>query len=335
MGLSTVIVLQAGGRGSRLRRQWARWEPAVLSRLGAVELVGADCAAQAEHAAHEAALAGFSRLIVAGDLTTAHGAINGVMRLAESHRRALKVGFLSLTGRDAWYRALGLPADIERQVEILAAAHVFPMTVGRLDCAGADGQRLVRHFLTGAALGPAGLAMAGRPATWLGPLATAAAGMGNLLRNRSPAVRLSCDGGEAYRGPWLLGWAMQSSRYPGAGEVAPAANPADGWLEVRWIGGSGVGGAVASLAGLACGRPLGLRATRAQDLHLEVDTGTMTVAADGLMQGHSPVRICTVPRSLPVIVEAVASRLRDKHKALLEEARGAALAGGWERATRG
>lgn len=333
MGLSTVIVLQAAPGVARFRRRWERWEPSVLRRLGPVELVAAEGAAQAEQAAHEAALSGFRRLIVAGDLLTAHGVVNGLMRLAESHRRAIKVGFLSLAAPDVWCRALGLPADIERQLEILSAAHVVPYDVGRLECLAADGQPLIRHFLTGAALGRAGAA--DRPAdVWLRPVTMAIVGLRDHLRNRFPDVRLICDDGEVYRGPWLLGWAMQSSRYPGAGEVAPAANPADGALEVRWIGGRGPG-TVASLAGLACGWPVGLRAASTRELHLDVDSGTIAVEADGVPLGRAPVRIAAVPRTLPVIVEAVASRLREKQKALLEEARGAALAGGLERATRG
>ncbi len=332
MGLSTAIILNPAAHGLRGHRQWARWEPAILRRLNPVELMVAESPGEAEQAAWNAAMAGFGRLVVVGDLPTAHGVVNGVMRLAEGHRRALKIGFLSLGAPDPWCRSLDLPPGIDRQLEILGAAHVLPYDAGRVECVGPDGQPLVRHFLTGAALGRTAEPNSGRTHSWLRTLGVVAGGLEDHLRNRLPHVRLTCDGVEVYRGPWILGWAMQSQRYPGVGVVSAPANPADGALEICWIGGGGTGGVAARLAGLLCRRPMGLDAITTREAHLEPLSGDLRVEADGLPVGRSPVRVTAVHRALPVIVEAVASRLREKQKALLSEARGAALAGGLERA---
>ena len=132
MGLSTVIILNPSAHGLLGHHQWARWEPAILRRLSPVELMVAEGPDEAEQAAWNASMGGFGRLVVVGDLLTAHGVVNGVMRLAEGHRRALKIGFLSLVAPDPWCRSLNLPARIDRQLEILGAAHVLPYDVGRI-----------------------------------------------------------------------------------------------------------------------------------------------------------------------------------------------------------
>jgi diacylglycerol kinase family enzyme len=333
MGLSTVIILNPFAHGWRGQRQWARWEPEILRRLSPVELMVAESAAEAEQVAWNAAMGGIGRMAVVGDLLTAHGVVNAVMRLAEGHRRALKVGFLSLVGPDPWSHALNLPPSIDRQLEILGAAHVLPYDVGRVECVGPDGQPLVRHFIAGAALGRAMERDAGRPPSWLRTLDVVAGGLRDQLRKRLPQVRMTCDGVEVYRGPWVLGWAMQSQRYPGAGVVAAPADPADGALDVRWIGGGGTAGVAARLAGLLCRRPVGLAAITAREMRLDLLSGDLHVEADGLAVGNFPARVTAVHRALPVIVEAVANRLREKQKALLSEARGTALAGGLERAS--
>jgi hypothetical protein len=55
--------------------------------------------------------------------------------------------------------------------------------------------------------------------------------------------------------------------------------------------------------------------------------------ADGIALGRLPASVTVLPRALPVIVEAVAARLRGRTQAALAEAQGAAPAGHFKRAS--
>lgn len=305
MGISTLIVVNRRARNVRLAGRWSRCEAEVMARLEPAELAVVESPEEAELAAFEGAQAGYGRLIVVGDLTTASGFVNGLMRLAESHRRALRVGFLSLGRHNGWCDALALPTELGRQLDILSAGNVLPYDVGRVDCVDGQGKRITRYFLAGVALsGSAG------------------------------AATLTCDDAMAHAGRLTLGFAMLTGQYPGAGSVAPDANPSDGLLDVAWIGSSGVRATLAKLATTVLHFPAGLKRERAREVRVECPGLHVPVQADGATVGQLPATITVLPRALPVIVEPIASRLREKQKAMVKELQGAALAGHFKRVAR-
>lgn len=311
MGISTLVIVNTAARHLRRGARWAWHERAVLRRLAPAEVALVRSPEEAGHAAREGACAGFGRLISVGDMATSAGFVNGLMQLAEPHRRALKAGFLALGAPDAWCRALGHPHGIDRQLEILGAGHVFPFDVGRVECRAPDGEPVTRHFVTGVALLPAAraLAPAGRPATLLPP-----------------------DGTECHRGSWYYGFAMLVPSYPGFGLVSPAAVPWDGVLDCAWIESGGALGMARRLQAAVLRLTAGFTRMTARELRLDGADGGMAVHADGVYTGETPAVVTVLPRALPVIVEPVASRLREPQRALLAELPGAALAGHFKRA---
>jgi len=310
MGISTLVIVNTKARNVRSGLRWARIEAEVMRRLAPAELEIIDRPKDAEQTAWDAAVAGYGRLVVVGDLPTDANCVNGVMRLAEAHRRALKVGFLSLGRPNAWCRALAAPASVERQLEVLGAGNVLPFDVGRVDCQDARGQPVTRYFLAGAAL-------------WA-PSFTSA-------RGGTVDATLTCDGAVVYQGECHLAFAMQSPSYPGLGLISPQANPSDGALDVAWVEANGISGLAKRLLVSLLHVPAGLERRTAQELRLTTRAGPLELHVDGEPAGRLPATISAVPRALQVIVESVASRLREKQKAILEEMPGAALAGHYKR----
>jgi diacylglycerol kinase family enzyme len=314
MGISTLVVVNTTARNVRSGLRWARIEAQVMRRLAPAELEIVAGPKDAEQTAWDSAIAGYGRLVVVGDLPTATGFVNGLMRLSEGHRRALRVGFLSLGRPDAWCRALAVAADVERQVEVLSAGNVLPYDVGRVDCVDAAGQPVTRYFLAGAALWTPSFP---RP------------------HGAVAAATVTCGGEVVHQGQWGLAFAMQSPYYPGLGLVSPEANPSDGALDVAWVDAAGVSGLAKRMLISLLHIPAGFTHKTAHELRLANGAGSPELHVDGSPVGRLPATISVVPRALQVIVESVASRLREKQKALLEDMPGAALAGHYKRVSRG
>jgi len=318
MSLVTLLVVDPGGLGILGRQAWARLAPEALRRLAPAESVEVRGAGEAGQAAWEAAIAGTRRVIAVGNDATVHGVVNGLMRLAEGHRREMRFGILTLARqRSALARSLDWPLPAERQLDLLAAAHMLPWDVGRVECAGPDGTG-ARYFLSGAAFGlPGGVG--------LGALANA--GLDLLMPGGRLAIRGILDGAVAFQGPCSFGVALVGSHHPLLGGLAPQANPLDGALDVGWLPTAGARQRVLALAGALLGRSWGLTWRTALQVRIEGGPGAMTVTADGIAVGKLPATFTSLPRALPVIVESVGSRLRRKEEALLRKQAGASLAG--------
>jgi diacylglycerol kinase family enzyme len=127
---------------------------------------------------------------------------------------------------------------------------------------------------------------------------------------------------------------MLTGRYPGVGTVAREANPSDGLLDVAWIGSTGARAVFAKLATTVLHLPTGLTRERAREVRAECPGFRISVHVDGTPAGQLPATVTVLPRALPVIVEPIASRLREKQKAMVAELQGAALAGHFKRVAR-
>ena len=348
MRQTTLILLEcrsgAAGSAARVPLLWRHHAAEIAAALSPLELVQVADAEEAEQAAWDAAVLGFGRIVAVGGPRVAHGLVNGIMRLTEGHRQRMKIGFLTLGHRGAWSRTAGLPSSLARQLEVLAAGHTLPYDIGRVDCVDAQGRPVKRHFLLGAACGPLGVSWSD---TGPAPLRAARAALGLLgagarcLLGRMPRVTLEVDGREVYRGPWALAMVMGGSHYPLLGQTAPDANPSDGALDVVWIPAPDP----VRLAGHMAG--LWLSATLEAEAHLpgpprcrgsEVrmlplagsPAGAQAIEADGVRIGVLPATVQVLPRTFPVIVEAIAKRLRERTRAAAELPQGV-LAGGLRR----
>jgi len=317
MAEATQLFLNPQGNCSRDGRHWMASQRVCLRELAPAEVTVVESAEEAAQAAKEAALQGFRKLVSVGDMATAHGVVNGIMELAEGHRRRLKVGFLSLSRPDQWSRTLDLPRRLGRQLEILSAGHTLPYDVGRVDFEGPEGGRLVRHFLNGASFGVTGHVKR----EWRDPRTNLLQALGRIAEalregttRRGTHVRLESGGEVLYEGVCAVGMVMGGRYYPAFGHVAPQADPTDGLLELAWLGGEPWWSLSLKLAGLWMGslRPRGahLHWQSVERLSAVALDGPVYVEVDGQPIGLLPATFSVVPRALPVMVAPVAVKLR-------------------------
>jgi diacylglycerol kinase family enzyme len=338
-----------GTAAPRVPLLWRHHATEIADALSPLELVQVAGPEEAEEAAMDGAVLGFTRIVSVGGPSVAHGLVNGIMRLAEGHRRRMKIGFLSLMPRP-WLPSLGGPDVLARQLDILAAGHTLPFDVGRLECVHPEsGRPTVRHFLSSAACGALGPVWppvptaAGAPSLALAlpsPSALArltggllAAGGQSASHGAAP-VSLRIDGVEVFRGPWALGWVLVARRYPLLGTWGPADAESDGVraesaLDATWIPADSLAGFTKHTAGqwLRGALPQAPPRHLGSELHIEPLEGTIqNIVADGVPAGRLPAVLRVVPRALPVMVESVAARLRER-TSVLARLRDAALAG--------
>jgi diacylglycerol kinase (ATP) len=317
MAEATEIIVNPSGNHSSDGRRWMACQRLCLRELAPAEVTVVEGAEEAAQAAKRAALKGYRKIVSVGDSRTAHGVVNGVMELAESHRAQLKVGFLSVSRPDLWSRTLGLPRNLLRQLEILAAGHTLPFDVGRVECQLARGGRAVRHFLNGASFGVTGhLKRHWRdPETsLLQTVPRMAEALWDAAGPRAARVRLASQDSVLYEGDCALAMLMGGRHYPAFGLVAPQADPADGLLELAWLGGRPRWELALHLARLWLGPlrpgPSALRWQSVERLEATSLNGPVYVEVDGQPLGRLPATFSVVPRALPVMVEPVAVKLR-------------------------
>ena len=313
MAESTFIVINPGDNHRATGRAWQSCQRQVMRELAPVELALAADAAEAEIEARGAALRGYDKIVAVGGTEIAHGLINGVMGMAEAHRRTLKVGFFCPARPHPWFRTLDLPRSRVRQLEVLQAGSVLPFDVGRVVCHGFDGRPTTRYFLNGAGFGIS--SRLGR--NWrqdsggaAGRLAAIAATVRDTLTRREPWLALEEEGRPLYRGPWIAGMVMVGKYYPLFGRVAPEADPADGLLDLVGMAGPLGLGHLLRLTGLARHRTAGNPATGQGTEFAATDIkGPIFVDADGLPVGTLPATFEVVPRALNMIVATVPARI--------------------------
>ena len=332
---ATEIILNTRGNHHRDGRHWVSCQQVCLRELAPAEVTLVESTEEAAEAARKSALRGYRKIVSAGDGDTAHGVVNGLMSLAENHRRQIKIGFLCFSRPHHWSRTLGLPRDLSRQLEILSAGHTLPFDVGRVDCRDMAGERVSHHFLNGVWFGVLG----GVREAWNNPESNLLNGLPRIterLRNAvSPAasrMRLESQGLVLHDGPCSQVMVMGGRYYPSFGAVAPQADPADGLLEVSWLESPTLWDLGLKFSRMWLSRLRGNRQAlfdwRSVDHLRAVSLGEpVFIEADGLPVGRLPANITVAPRALEVMVAPVAARLIKPKFAKLEKVKGGRLAG--------
>jgi diacylglycerol kinase family enzyme len=331
---TTEIILNPAGNRNRDGRAWMACQRICLRRLAPAEVTVVASVAEAAQAARQSALKGYQKIISVGDGATAHGVVNGVMGLAEGHLPKLKVGFLSLSRPDQWSRTLGLPRNLERQLEILAGGHTLPFDVGRVECQNLTGERIVRHFLNGATFGVTGSVKHewGDPRTNLFESMTRSLGaLREAVSAEGSQVRLESGEEVLHEGPCVLAMVMGGHYYPSFGKIAPQADPTDGLLDLAWIGPGSTLALLAKLAGLwltPLRRGRGALAWRSvEQMRAAALSGPVYLELDGQPTGRLPATFSALRRTLPVIVAPVAVKLHKPNFVPVEKMRNGRLAG--------
>ncbi|MCH7478049.1 MAG: hypothetical protein IIA14_08105 [SAR324 cluster bacterium] len=316
MALATHIILNPAANRHRTGRLWQTFQRQCLRELAPAEVTIAETAEEAEEAARASVLKGYRKIISVGGNEVLNGVVNGVMRLAEEQRKALQIGTLSIARPEDWSRTLDLPRKFLYQLEVLKAGHTMPFDVGRVDCVDAHGKPISRHFLNGSGfgLGP-GLkhewAQSGKtfPESVFGILRM----LGVYALARGPRIKLEGEAGLIFEGPLAQAFVMGGRFYTALGEVAPRADPADGALDVVWVGSSSPLELISHFSALVFQRRGGgQRLGRALEAVVRASSqdGPVYLEVDGLPLGRLPAIFSLEPRALPVIVPLVGAQIK-------------------------
>jgi YegS/Rv2252/BmrU family lipid kinase len=286
----TIVLNPASAGGKSLRLL-----PAVKAALGArgadYRVVQTRDMAHADTAAHAAS--------ERGDTVVALGGDGLVGSLAGALRGAAPLGVLPGGRGNDFVRALGIPQDVEEACGVL-----FDGAERALDLGDANGHSFACIASTGFD------AEANRTANQArlvkGNLVYAYAAIRALVSWKPTRFEVSLDGRE-YRFEGYTVAAANSSYYGGGMKIAPAADPADGMLDVIFVRQTSRLRCLANLPKVFAGTHLELdyiSVHRAREVEIRADR-PFDVYADGDPITSLPATVRVIPGALRVIAPRV------------------------------
>lgn len=280
-----------GGRGRRIAEAAAQ----RLQRAGhPADLRLTQAPGHALELARQAVQEGCDRLVVCGG----DGTIREV--LPALARTQVPLGLLPFGTANDLARALGVPRRLDRALQVLLQGRPAPMDLGR------SGEAL---FCTVAAFGfDAEISEAMRQGRipFPGTAGYLYATLGHLFRFHPPRVRLEGEFG-SFEGEVLLVATANTRSYGGGMQIAPAADPRDGKLDVcivRRISAPTILGLLPRLFWGGHVHHPAVRMERSSWLHIHTAEPHL-LHADGEPLAHTPVRIEALPAALQVVLPSI------------------------------
>lgn len=275
---------------------------AGVAALGDAEVCTTEGPGDAERLAREAVEAGYEQVIAAGGDGTLNEVVNG---LAVDFAAA-RLGLLPLgTGND-FARSIGVPAELDEALAVLAAGRTAALDVGRAVAA------TPRHFVNVSAGGFSGVINEKMDAevkrSW-GPLSYLRSAVEAAPELAPFRATLRLDGGETLEVS-AYSVVVANARYVAAGiPVAPEARLDDGLLDLMIVPESSVPQLAVLVPLVLLGRHGGsdlaiFRRAAAIELRSEPP---MSFNVDGELLPDQPTRFEVLPRALRVVVGEMAA----------------------------
>ena len=275
---------------------------AGVAALGDAEVCTTEGPGDAERLAREAVEAGYEQVIAAGGDGTLNEVVNG---LAVDFGAA-RLGLLPLgTGND-FARSIGVPAELDGALAVLAAGRTAALDVGRAVAA------TPRHFVNVSAGGFSGVINEKMDAevkrSW-GPLSYLRSAVEAFPELAPFQATLRLDGGETLDVS-AYSVVVANARYVAAGiPVAPEARLDDGLLDLMIVPESSVPQLAVLVPLVLLGRHTGsdlaiFRRAAAIELRSEPP---MSFNVDGELLPDQPTRFEVLPRALRVVVGEMAA----------------------------
>jgi diacylglycerol kinase (ATP) len=305
MSVRTLVVVNPRSRSGATQRQFASLEPRLRDSLGVFEVEWTRAPRDAERIAREGVRAGFERIVVAGGDGTTSEVVSGLLgaHLGDYAEVApLPLG----TGGDLM-RTLGIPRQLDRALEGIAAGRSKKVDAGRVRYTDRSGRERTTHFLNVTSFGVSGLitelvnratkVFGGRVSFLLGTLR-------GITRYRPEEVRIRVQGELVHEGPLVLGTAANGRFFGGGMQVAPRAEPADGLFDVVVIPGFSKARLLRELPRIYGGTHLDVPEVsfhRGQRVEAEAAPGRVWVEVDGEPLGTLPASIEVLPSAISVL----------------------------------
>jgi YegS/Rv2252/BmrU family lipid kinase len=210
--------------------------------------------------------------------------------------------------------AAGRRDDLGRTVQRFVAGHTRALDLGVLTLHDREGAPLHRAFINVASVGISSDIdeRVERGPKWLGGkaafyLATLTATVGY----RNVPVELRLDGKAWYSGPTYVTAIANGQFFGGGMQIAPGAEPDDGWLDVVCLGDLSRSAAVSLSAKIYDGAHLGtpgIQNSRARhvEVHALSPSDRVLVDVDGETPGYLPLSARLIPGAWQILVDAPA-----------------------------
>jgi len=234
----SLVVLNPASQGGALKSRFVSIEKKLRAALGPLEIEQTRGPRDAERIAREAVRAGVERILVAGGDGTMSEVVTGL--LSAGLGSYAKIAPLALgTGGDL-LRSFGASGPVDAAIERIARGKTRCVDAGRACFRDLEGRQRTSYFLNVASLGISGLVTKfanEAPKLLGGRLSFLLATLRALAGYRPREVALCIDGKPFFEGPLTLATAANGRFFGGGMEVAPAARPDDGLLDVVVVSG--------------------------------------------------------------------------------------------------
>jgi diacylglycerol kinase (ATP) len=287
-----IIVNPVAGSVTNLEKLLAQ-----LERLGPATVRVTRAGGDAEKFARHAARKRCDYIVAAGGDGTVNEVVNGVARRAKN----ISLGILPLgTGND-FARAIGLPAAVEDNIDILLSRKTKSIDLVRVK------SDATRYFVNVSAGGFSGLVdeklTPKIKRTW-GPLAYLRGAAAALPKLHAYETRVTFDDKERLAIN-LYNVVVGNGRFIAGGlPIAPEADPSDGWLDVILVPKRPVREMALVAAEIVLGKHLSSNAIifrRAKKIAVRSRPG-MWFNVDGELVGNAPAAFQIIPRALNFVV---------------------------------
>jgi diacylglycerol kinase (ATP) len=287
-----VAVVNPAAGGGHTGRAWPRLRETLANTLP-IECVLTSSPGDGERLAREAAAAGAPLVVGVGGDGTLNEVVNGV----RASGAATTVGaVLTGRGRDAC-RNFGIPRDPGAAVRALADGRDATFDLGLAEWS--DGRR--RWFAISAGAGfDAAVARRAASMTTRGAVPYVAAVVASLRTHRPTPVTLEVDGAREPAAPVTAVVVANAPYFGGGMKIAPAADPADGALDVVVLGALGRLELLVWLPTIFSGRHLAnprVRARRARRVSV-AGAVALPTQVDGETVGTTPWTLAVDPGAL-------------------------------------
>jgi diacylglycerol kinase (ATP) len=303
------LIVNPASAAGRTGRHFDAIARAIRAALGDFECAFTRAPGDGHRLAREALDSGGRLVVAVGGDGTASEVIDGLTVDGGPRHPDALFGYVPRgTGGDL-RRTLGLPEDVDSAARALATGKVAVIDLGRIEFAGPDGERQVRHFAN-----VAGMGVSGKVARLVnrgvklpsGRLSFMLASARALLSWADQPIRWRVDGG-----PWqeerLTALSVCNGRYFGGGMmIAPDARMEDGLFDVVAWKGFGLADFVNKKRMLYDGTHVTLentRVVRARSVEAEpIGDAEVLLDIDGESPGTLPARFTLLPGALRIRV---------------------------------
>ncbi len=294
-----VVVNPASG-GGRARRRWAVLQAALQRLQLPYRVAFTESPGHATSLAKAAVAAGERRLLSVGGDGTFHEVVNGLYDgPAPPPDGVIALAAPGGTGND-WAKWMGVPADLDRLAAAMARGRTRRVDLGLATCRAPDGEAtlaVVFHNNAGAGIDAAVLSKTPRR----GPRALAyLAGLLRTVGGYLPPAFTIRAGGRELDGRRLLVMAAIGPHCGGGMRLAPAADPADGLLDLVAIDPMPLPRMLRLLPALFNGRLAGdaaVHTLRCSEAVVDA-VPSSAVEADGQIVGRTPLILRLLPQAL-------------------------------------